>query len=191
MQAPAALSDYEKQRAQTIDNNTRTLMLLDTLKVGRVVHIPHSVFPDEDAPPNGFWIGKICKTLKGGMGDVGIHIEGEEIFTRPRLEVIKWLPAAPQEEQTPATEEPQLSPPDVSCERFRTLALTPALLRQPLPFLSPHPTCAAARVDAQRKEPPCRPPLSFICVTQCVTLCVTRVLQVMILDAEKVNEQTA
>ena len=87
-------------------------------------------------------------------------MEGEEIFTRPRLEVIKWLPAVPQEEQSPATEEPELSPSDVSCERFRTLAYTPALLRQLLPFLSPPPPVRPPGVmrsaKSRRAARPCR-----------------------------------
>ena len=38
-------------------------------------------------------MGKLVKTLQGGTGDVGIQIEGEPIFTRPREEVVGWLVA--------------------------------------------------------------------------------------------------
>ena len=97
MQVPEPKSDYEMQREQRMNDNMRTLLSLDDLKVGKVVHIPQSAFPDEAAPPEGYWVGKVCKTKKGGMGDVGIRIEGEDIFTRSRLEVVKWLPGALEE----------------------------------------------------------------------------------------------
>ena len=61
------------------------------VKVGKIVHVPHSAFPGEAAPENGYWLGKTCKTKKGGTKDIGIRIEGEEIFTRPMEEVAGWL----------------------------------------------------------------------------------------------------
>ena len=142
LQAPEPKSDYEKQRAQRMDDNARMLLLLEKVKIGRCVHIPQSVFPDEVAPPEGYWVGKICLTKKGGMGDVGIHIEGEEVFTRSRLEVAKWL----QEEEPSAFAPAEAAPgaaPDVSCERNRNRSHTRLLPRHShcssvtLPFTRP------------------------------------------------------
>ena len=62
-----------------------------SVKVGKIVHVPNSAFPGEAAPENGYWLGKTCKTKKGGAKDIGIHIEGEDIFTRPIAEVAGWL----------------------------------------------------------------------------------------------------
>ena len=84
-------SDYEKLRKQTMAKNKAHLDLLDKVRLGVTVHIPQSVFPDDPAPPEGFWIGKTVSTTAGGTGDVGIEIPGEEIFTRPRSEVAGWV----------------------------------------------------------------------------------------------------
>lgn len=61
------------------------------VKIGKTVHVPHSAFPEENMPENGYWIGKTCKTRKGGTNDIGIKIDGEEIFTRPISEVVGWI----------------------------------------------------------------------------------------------------
>ena len=53
--------------------------------------IPHSVFPEEPEPAGGHWMGKIVKTSLGGTADVGILIDGEPVFTRPRTEVVNWV----------------------------------------------------------------------------------------------------
>jgi hypothetical protein len=68
--------------------------LLDKLKIGAIVHVPSSAFPNDPAPPEGYWIGKLCNTLQGGTGDIGVHIEGEEIFTQSRMTLIKQVAAA-------------------------------------------------------------------------------------------------
>ena len=39
-----------------------------------VVHVPHSAFPDEAEPMEGYWIGKTVLTKRGGT---------EPVFTRP------------------------------------------------------------------------------------------------------------
>ena len=85
------LSDYELQRKANKASNERIINALEQVKVGKIVHIPHAVFPDEPMPPNGFWVGKLCHTHLGGMGDIGVHVDGEEIFTRSRVEVSGWL----------------------------------------------------------------------------------------------------
>ena len=65
---------------------------IEKCKIGKSVKIPHSAFPEEDEPNGGFWMGKIVKTAQGGTGDVGIHIEGEPIFTRPLpAHAWRWL----------------------------------------------------------------------------------------------------
>jgi hypothetical protein len=74
-----------------MEKNKQWLELLDKCKIGRVVSIPHTVFPDEPEPAGGCWMGKLVKTSLGGTQDVGILIEGEPIFTRPRSEVVDWL----------------------------------------------------------------------------------------------------
>jgi hypothetical protein len=62
------------------------------IKIGQVVHIPTSIFPDEaDAPECGYWMGKTVRTKGGGMNDIGIRIPNEEVFTRPRSEVATWI----------------------------------------------------------------------------------------------------
>ena len=86
------LSDYEKARAATMAHNADVLEKLDKLVINHVVHVPHSAFPNEPMPEGGFWVGKLCRTAAGGNGDIGIHIKGEEIFTRSRVEVVSWLP---------------------------------------------------------------------------------------------------
>ena len=55
------------------------------------MHVPASTFPDYKAPPGGFWTGKIVRTKKGGTGDVGIKIQGEELFTWSAVQVRNWL----------------------------------------------------------------------------------------------------
>ena len=72
-------------------NWDKTWELMQKCKVGKVVKIPHAVFPDDIEPAGGYWTGKLVKTKEGGRGDVGIQIEGEPIFTRPREEVVDWL----------------------------------------------------------------------------------------------------
>ena len=61
------------------------------VKIGKVVHIPASVFPKDKPPKEGFWTGKIVNTKKRGEDDAGIRIADEDIFTRPKLEVAGWL----------------------------------------------------------------------------------------------------
>ena len=41
-------------------------------------------------PPDGFWPGKTVYTIQGGRLDIGIKIDREELFTRPRAEVWGW-----------------------------------------------------------------------------------------------------
>ena len=67
------------------------MALLDKVRVGMTIAIPHTIFPDEPEPEGGFWMGKTVRTLLGGTGDIGISIEGEEVFTRPRAEVLDWI----------------------------------------------------------------------------------------------------
>ena len=62
-----------------------------TVAIGVVVHVPHSAFPDEAEPTEGYWIGKTVLTRKGGTGDIGIKISGEPLFTRPTAEVASWV----------------------------------------------------------------------------------------------------
>ena len=56
-----------------------------------VVHVPGECFPDDPTPSCGYWVGKTVKTKKGGFADVGMKIDGQEIFTWPRVAVFKWL----------------------------------------------------------------------------------------------------
>ena len=54
--------------------------------------MPADTFKDYKAPPSGFWTGKIVRTSKGGTGDVGIKINGEnEVFTWLGLKARDWL----------------------------------------------------------------------------------------------------
>jgi hypothetical protein len=45
----------------------------------------------EAEPDNGYWVGKACRTRHGGKGDIGVHIPGEQVFTRPLEEVATWV----------------------------------------------------------------------------------------------------
>jgi hypothetical protein len=77
-----------------IEKNNAYIALLDKVKAGLTVHIPQSVFPEEEAPESGYWVGKTCYTKKGGTGDIGIELkedDGSYIITRPRDEVKQWL----------------------------------------------------------------------------------------------------
>ena len=85
------LSEYEKKRAVTKAQNERVLDLLDQVKVGMVVHIPAITFPNEEAPADGYWVGKTVNTKAGGAADIGIKVGGEPVFTRSRAEVQHWL----------------------------------------------------------------------------------------------------
>ena len=89
---PDEASDYEKGRQARMQENQAFLSLLDKVKIGKTVHIPHTVFPDEPEPEGGFWIGQTVATRLGGLGDIGIQVPGDdEIFTRPRAEVAQWI----------------------------------------------------------------------------------------------------
>ena len=56
------------------------------------MHVPAVTFPKDKAPPSGFWTGNIVRTTKGGTGDVGIKINGEnEVFTWLGLKARDWL----------------------------------------------------------------------------------------------------
>ena len=62
------------------------------VKLGVTVHIPYSVFPEEEKPELGYWLGKTVFTTAGGQLDIGILAQGdEEVFTRPMAEVVKWV----------------------------------------------------------------------------------------------------
>ena len=90
------LVPYELERRERMANNQERLEQLDKVKLGKVVHIPAHAFPREEAPTEGYWVGKTVKTALGGAGDIGIQIEGEDVFTRPRSEVAHWLMAEPE-----------------------------------------------------------------------------------------------
>ena len=74
-----------------MEENDTVITLLDKVKIGQTVHIPHAIFPEYPEPEGGFWIGQTVRTNLGGLSDVGISIAGEDIFTRPRLEVAHWV----------------------------------------------------------------------------------------------------
>ncbi|KAL1528593.1 hypothetical protein AB1Y20_009933 [Prymnesium parvum] len=86
MVAMAALSDGEEPQRPSCPPSTGAL-----IPMGVTIHIPHSIFPDEPKPKNGYWVGKTVLTTKGGRLDVGIKIRGEAIFTRPISEVKAWV----------------------------------------------------------------------------------------------------
>ena len=62
------------------------------VKVGLVVRVPRSVFPDEPPPRHGYWTGRTVATKRGGATDIGIQCDGEDfVFTRPKAEVAGWV----------------------------------------------------------------------------------------------------
>ena len=85
------LSDYEVQRNKNKAANERVLDLMELVKVGMVVHIPAITFPEEEAPADGYWVGKTVSTRAGGSADIGIRVGSEPVFTRPRSEVLHWI----------------------------------------------------------------------------------------------------
>ena len=85
------LSQYELDRLATIKSNKDKLDKIALVKIGKTVHIPHSVFPKETRPQCGYWVGTTVATSQGGLGDIGIQIEDEDIFTRPKFEVYDWI----------------------------------------------------------------------------------------------------
>ena len=89
------LSEYEQKRLDTMRENEEVLAMIEKCKIGTLVAIPHSVFPEEAEPAGGCWMGKIVKTSLGGTKDVGILIKGEQVFTRARTEVVDWVVAEP------------------------------------------------------------------------------------------------
>ena len=86
------MSAYEIQRKKTMQENERHLAeVLCHVKINKTVHVPASAFPDYEAPPEGYWVGKTCRTKQGGCADIGINIPGEPIFTIAMTTAAKWL----------------------------------------------------------------------------------------------------
>lgn len=77
-----------------MESNEAFIRQLDVLKIGTIVHVPQSAFPNDPAPPAGYWIGKLCRTKQGGTSDMGVHIPGEPIFTQPMATLVAWLPSS-------------------------------------------------------------------------------------------------
>ena len=44
------------------------------VRVGITVHIPYSIFPEEEEPELGYWIGTTVYTSAGGQLDIGILV---------------------------------------------------------------------------------------------------------------------
>lgn len=90
-------AEYEKQRLQTMEENEAVMRALGLgktpeVKIGKVVHIPHSAFPEYACPQGGYWKGKTVRTKHGGEDDVGVRVDGEaDIFTQPKEVVATWL----------------------------------------------------------------------------------------------------
>ena len=84
-------SNYEVQRDKKKAANEAVLELMEIVKVGMVVHIPATIFPEEEAPADGYWVGKTVSTRAGGAADIGIRVGSEPVFTRPRSEVLHWI----------------------------------------------------------------------------------------------------
>ena len=93
---------FTRARARThaharMHTHARTpLPPLQQVKIGQILHVPASHFPDEVAPACGYWVGTAIKTPDGGTGDVGIFVEGEgdnadEIFTQPHAVAAWWV----------------------------------------------------------------------------------------------------
>ena len=88
------MSEYEIMRRENVSNNEAMLhsLGLGKVKIGATVHIPASVFPEEEAPSKGYWVGKTVRTIRGGIHDIGVRAEGDDgCFTRSKLEVAGWL----------------------------------------------------------------------------------------------------
>ena len=82
----------EKRRLKTIESNERQLAdMALSIKIGKTVRVPASAFPDYEAPEEGYWEGKTVNTKKGGTGDIGIKIPGEDTFTVSMAVAKGWL----------------------------------------------------------------------------------------------------
>ena len=65
------------------------------MPIGAILHIPASVWPEEDPPPLGYWVGKAVHTRLGGLLDVGIKlVEEGYIITQPHALACKWIAPA-------------------------------------------------------------------------------------------------
>ena len=65
--------------------------LAQVVKAKMDVRVPADAFPDDQPPAEGYWTGKTCNTKKGGAGDIGIKIPGEDIFTVPKEKAASWM----------------------------------------------------------------------------------------------------
>ena len=82
----------EKRRLKTIESNERQLANMElSIKVNQTVRVPASAYPDDEAPEEGYWEGKTVNTKKGGTGDIGIKIPGEDTFTVSMAVAKGWL----------------------------------------------------------------------------------------------------
>ena len=67
------------------------------VRIGKRVHVPCSVFPDQPAAAEGFWRGRTVSVAhwpraeQGGMGDIGVQCEGEGAFLWNRDVVATWV----------------------------------------------------------------------------------------------------
>ena len=61
------------------------------VSIGVSVRIPSNVFKDDTAPACGFWEGKTVRSAMAGLGDIGIKVQGENVFIRPMAEVARWV----------------------------------------------------------------------------------------------------
>lgn len=91
------MGEYEKKRRDTMAENQAELASLGLLNIkrGSVLHVPASVFPDYQAPSCGYWTARAVSTPLGGIEDVGLKIQGEEVFTWPKAEALKWVVKEP------------------------------------------------------------------------------------------------
>ena len=73
------------------------------MPIGAILHIPASVWPEEDPPPLGYWVGKAVHTRLGGLLDVGIKlVEEGYIITQPHALACKWMAPATAPAPAPA-----------------------------------------------------------------------------------------
>ena len=132
------------------------------VKMGAIVHIPRSVFPEHPTPPDGHWIGTTvrCRTV----GNIGIQVGDEPRFNWPIAEVATWVAS-----QQPADTQNSMQKHTNKCMRKVVQKA-----KAPPP---PVPTAAAAAAgydDSSEDERNCSDDSDDECVINCERLKIAR-----------------
>ena len=62
--------------------------MADSLK-GKLVKVPASTFPEDTAPPEGYWVAAVVKSVDK-YENTWLKVKGEDPFYRPTTGVASW-----------------------------------------------------------------------------------------------------